>query len=1015
MKMDCPPPEVIAALAEGKLTRGEIVPLLNHIEDCAACREELRLASLTLEEEAEEAGPRRSWWLAAAAAFVFLVIVPAAWVWQVRRSRSPIETLAALAPRSARIIEPRLSGGFTWAPYHGSQRAIGSPSSDPERMKLTGAAGELIERAQHDGSAHAEHAAGVALVLTQNDDEAIARLEKAAAESPSPQTWNDLAAARYAAASDRGRYALYPQALAACDAALRLDPKNAEALFNRALILQRIGLADAARAAWMRYLEVDPSSKWADEARKRLAELPATKASSSDPYALAEVEYLGRWADAVLQKNDAEAARWLTTVRSIGVAAEKNGELLLRDVTRTIDNVPESQRGTLAAAHAAYRAGRMAYRQQKLDEALAQLGRAEALFRETHSPMVLAARYYIAGIHQAQQDPGAAAELKQVMQDVGAQRGYRALAAHVRWELGRAYFFDYDWTHAIATLSEGARMFREEGDRTNEAFVEAILAASLSAEGRGDESWKWRIESLRALSAAGNPARLAAAMQGAMRADFVAGRKDAALALARIPQPVAADAQQLSLVLDVLSLQSMIESQSGDSAGALQTAEHAASLARRIPDPSLRARRLADVDVAIGAATAAPEPLTRAIDFYRRVDLPYALPEPLLLRARCAVRRRDWNAANRDLEEGMAIVERHRGRAAAAGSGILDADRALFTDAIRLRLDRGDSAGAFAIAERARGAAITVGELQRRLARSETAVLEIALLGDETVTIAIDEDDFRVARRRGETALGYDELIRPVDAVLAHARHVIVVPDPRLATVPFAALYDRVHHCYLVERVTVATALSAGSLLPEDARAASSVVTVSLPTGDAVALPEAGEEVADIGTLYRSVTPIAPDHATFAALRDALTSADVVHVAGHTERQPAGGEYALLLNGQRVSSRTVAGASLGGRLLVLAACETLRPPDSTDTHALSLGGAFVAAGVANVIGTLTPVGDRDARAFFRDLHRRLVAGESASEALQSAQVAAIQSGSQVWRSIALVTSRIETLKGEVRS
>ena len=272
--------------------------------------------------------------------------------------------------------------------------------------------------------------------------------------------------------------------------------------------------------------------------------------------------------------------------------------------------------------------------------------------------------------------------------------------------------------------------------------------------------------------------------------------------------------------------------------------ERAAALAQSIDDSSLRARRLADVDVAIGAAIAASDPagaiapLTRAIDFYRREDLPIALPEPLLLRARCALRtgdaqRRRPRPRRRHADRRAASAR----AAAAAGTGILDADHALFAEAIRLHLDRGDERAAFAVAERARGATMTVAELQQRLAGSATAVLEIALLPNELAIFAVTEDDLRVARRRAElatlarladsalsetgttaAAALYDDLLRPVDPVLSRVRSVILVPDPRLDRVPVAALFDRERGTYLVERVNVAIASSAASLQRDDAR-----------------------------------------------------------------------------------------------------------------------------------------------------------------------------------------------------
>jgi len=197
---------------------------------------------------------------------------------------------------------------------------------------------------------------------------------------------------------------------------------------------------------------------------------------------------------------------------------------------------------------------------------------------------------------------------------------------------------------------------------------------------------------------------------------------------------------------------------------------------------------------------------------------------------------------------------------------------------------------------------------------------------------------------------------------------------------------------------------------------------MALPAGGAIALPEAAPELAEIAALYRRESVIPAENATFGALRDALTSAGVVHLASHTESQPGGGEHALLLasaNGggvERASSNTIAAIPSHCALVVLAACETPRPPASAETHALSLGAAFTAAGAAGAIGTLTPIGDRDARAFFRALHHQLAAGAGTMDALRAAQIEAIHEqkesgGSRAWRSVALLTSRVYPSKG----
>ena len=60
------------------------------------------------------------------------------------------------------------------------------------------------------------------------------------------------------------------------DRALRLAPNLEEALFNRALILERLGRLAWARDAWQLYLQSDSRSPWAAEAREHLKRLPIT-------------------------------------------------------------------------------------------------------------------------------------------------------------------------------------------------------------------------------------------------------------------------------------------------------------------------------------------------------------------------------------------------------------------------------------------------------------------------------------------------------------------------------------------------------------------------------------------------------------------------------------------------------------------------------------------------------------------------------------------------------------------
>jgi CHAT domain-containing protein len=154
---------------------------------------------------------------------------------------------------------------------------------------------------------------------------------------------------------------------------------------------------------------------------------------------------------------------------------------------------------------------------------------------------------------------------------------------------------------------------------------------------------------------------------------------------------------------------------------------------------------------------------------------------------------------------------------------------------------------------------------------------------------------------------------------------------------------------------------------------------------------------------------ISSANATYAALHEALLRNAVVHVAGHTERQRGSGDAALrFADGDRATWSRIAADSVGRNTIVtLAACETLRASTSPDVRSLSLGAAFTAAGAGNVIGTLTPIGDADAREIFFSLHRHLAAGDSPAQALRLTQLDAITSGRlPAWQSIALLTRSI---------
>lgn len=1029
-----PPPEIIAAMAEGKLARTQIARMLEHIEECPACREELRLASVTLEEEAT---PRR-WMPLAVAAGLLLVLIPGAWIWNARRSRSPIDSLASLAPRSSRIIEPRLSGGFAYAPYAGRLRGSDA-EADAQRLKLGGAAGSVIEDAQRNPSADAQHAAGVAYVLIEKPKEGMERLRTAAARTPrDAAVWSDLAAAQYAAALQLETPSLLPEALASADRALSIDAKRTEALFNRALILERLGLLEQARAAWDRYLAADPASAWSIEARKHLDALPRTNSDSLFRQQLpqlargADVEAIVRrwreqsraWGEAEFLGRFEEVPADLAIARALGAELRKqSGESLLADAVAAIDNADPATRTMLAEAHATYRRGRIAYSRQLPSAAEPDLRRAAELFAKASSPMERMARYYAANTRYDQNDvAGARVELERLLAEESPK--YVASGALIRWELALCHNAEGDSDAALPLLIDAESALRRLDERSNLGFVEAMLADTYAALGRPEDEWVVRIRSFDALSRDGRGDRLLANLAGSVERERRAGNRDAALAMLAVERETARGAKDEIVLADNLTRGAVICSELGDVDGARRLVDEVTPIIARIADPAVRLLQNANLELARGAVSLHDDPRTALNELvdaraaYERMGQMNWAIDCRIFCARAATALGDPAGAAREIEAGIALLERLRlpmSRGVFA-KGVLDPDDELYAQAIRLSLDRGDVAKAFAYVEQTRvrfGDAphASVEQLRTQLGAADATLLEFKVLHDETVVFALDRSGLVAFRERvpREPAELYESLIRP--ALATHMpRTLIVVADPALDGVSFAGLYDARSHQRLIDQTRIVRAESAASLRATQSRPAPSrVVSVALPSGGSAALSDVGDEVASIAAAYPNAVQLRNADATFAAFVAAARDADVVHVSGHTHDDGNGGVAALDFAGangsasQRIAWRSIAGAPLSHpRVVVLAACDSLRAPRFAAARAPSLGGAFLDAGAAEVIGTLEPIADREARELFRAIHRELAAGAVPADAVRHVQLQAMPG----WRSIAVLTREI---------
>jgi CHAT domain-containing protein len=875
----CPTPEQLAAFVAGQLTGAELMTVAEHLRGCEDCRLIVADAAwVDRQTEAKELAARTSpprarrtwpWWLAAAAAAIAVTYLGFGML-QSDVQGNAISRLASAAPRSGRHVEPRVTGGFPWAPLQSVARG-GNPGLDAAQMKFIGAAGEVLEQTVNDPSPDAQHAAAIAHLIAGRPSEAAVLLTRVISEAPTAGRWNDLAAARYAAAVQLGQPTQLAGALAAADAALALQPQSPEALFNRALILERLGLRDQARDAWERYLVADPGSSWTTEARAHVRELaPVSDFRRElerdydhlvrDPAAArtlawrfpqharlwGETRILGNWADAVRKDDEAEAERHLFLARTFGEAiAERDGDRMLLDAARAIAAADDSQRRALAEAHGDFRDAQTVFRAGRPADAGVLFEKAVASFERGGSPLALPARYFLANTRY---DRGELAVARRSLEQLAATAppAYAAHRAQVLWQIGLVRAAGGEWGKAIDALEEGIATFDRIRETNYAATLREILAQIHDRLGDPRAAWAHRLPAMQELGRV-EDVRLQVAVQAAARAAALGHDWQISLSFLDLVLHMATHGGDDLLTAETLLLRARVGARLGRTSSAASDLLLARQAEERLKDSALRELARADRLAAEGSLAAAPHDavalLSRAIEFHRDKGRRMFLPALHLDRGRAHVKLGDRAAAASDFEAGINELESQRLSVAAADQrwGMFSSASELFDEAMALALADGRDDMAFRYCERARARELLDSMGQEWTApatlppSSDAILIEYASLPTSLVIFIVDHNGIRTLQRpvtratlAGETdqlvstaaandrnafqrsaALLHTRLVEPINDMLEGVRTVVFVPDTTLMAVPFAALRDQ-KGGHVIERHAVVIAPSAG-------------------------------------------------------------------------------------------------------------------------------------------------------------------------------------------------------------
>jgi len=785
-----------------------------------------------------------------------------------------------------RLFEPRVSDlpFARWSPVRGAE----APAVPTERAL---AAALLAQEAERAPSSLAYRRAAVARLATFDAHGAVALLEEAVrAGIADPAVRSDLAAAYLVRAEASGELLDNVRALDAARRATLADPAASTGWFNQAMALQRLGLHEDAREAWLQASEGE-DERWGSEAAERqqlvpqetgraeaLARLEAlynasdidglVRAARVDPDLVGEVfeqRVLRAWADAVLAGDGTRAQDVTTEGAAIaGAILKATGDAAYGDVLEALtacDSAPRCAEGWLHHLRALELQGASDW-----GGAASASGTADALLGTDTSPTTAWRTPLRTSVLRVRGDTiQATGELERLRPYAQARR-YWTIAGRLHWQTALFRSEGGFWGRALATYLAALDLLRRARDREGEAVVNSLLAEvhmELDDPGR---AWAREFDALAGLRFA-RDSRSVLVLQQAGTLSSTFGLDAAALAF-RAPLVRKAEAAgHLVLMAERLAEDAVDLHELGLAEQAQRRLEEAARWASRIDDSGVREMSEATIRISGGRTLLDTKPLAaaalleEAIGIYRRRNTSVFVPELQLDRARALVRAGRVALAEGALADGIAAAERDRESVTTDGqrASALAARWELYAWLVDLTLRR-DEREALGWLRQARAVATVAqrGSLDASveyIPPPDTLAVEYAVLPSGTygwVTSAsgrrryrVDEsieslatviDGYRGAIQRRDHAEAIEQsrrlhalLLQPLSGELRRVRHLVLVPDGPLHDLPFASLQDSGTGRFLIEQVSIVVTPSL-ALYARDPR------RPRLPAGDLQAL-----------------------------------------------------------------------------------------------------------------------------------------------------------------------------------
>lgn len=451
---------------------------------------------------------------------VLLVLgVSGFFIWKSFSASTDSEVLLALnkAYRTERPVESRITD-LDYAPPRNTRGADESDKTDKIQRELAGRL--ALKAVSENPTAENLHTLGRVYLTEKEFGKAIEQFEKAVKLAPdNAKIHNDLGAALLEKEKSLNNLTRAREEFAQ---AIKLDANLLDAYFNQALALQSLNLSSQAREAWQKYLELDSTSQWAEEARRNLALLETNK-----PVSKTKEEVLREFLEArqtndterawqILSKNreissgklipqqlaflfveaksnfdQSKAREYLEALVYAGkLEEEKSGDLFWSAAAEFYSNIPNEKIPLLRQAQTTYLRGINMLSKPDYKSALKELESAQTLYRQAGNDVETELLDFLIGYCQNRDTKIDESSRKfNELYENSRTESYKWLSMQANIWLATNDFSVKKFSAGLAKLESASEIGKEIVDPLNQQKIHSLLAETYSSVGQFENAF----------------------------------------------------------------------------------------------------------------------------------------------------------------------------------------------------------------------------------------------------------------------------------------------------------------------------------------------------------------------------------------------------------------------------------------------------------------------------------------------------------------------------------------------